>query len=255
MPIQKVLLDYIRLDGGTQYRDEINQDVVKEYADLMREGVKLPPLRAMFDGSVYWLYDGFHRYFATQASGEMRAEVEYIAGTQQAAQIKALSANSDHGQPRNNATKRNVVRAALELFPNESNVDIARRCKVSDTFVAAMRDPEVKIKQAEKVARHFQKKAASVKPTDTAKSDESNSVEEPSEEELAANELSMQADQDALQKLLDADDALATAHEEIKRLNVLNGQLQARINALMNEKNEAISLVKKLQKQVDKAKK
>lgn len=251
MPIQKVALDKIRLDGGTQYRDEINQDVVKEYADLMREGVKLPPLRAMFDGSVYWLYDGFHRYFATQASGEMRAEVEYIAGTQQAAQIKALSANSDHGQPRNNATKRNVVRAALELFPKESNYEIAKRCRVSDTFVAGLRNPEVKAKQVENMEKHVQKKAKEV----PVKLVVEQSVEEPSEEELAANELSMQADQDALQKLLDADDALATAHEEIKRLNVLNGQLQARINALMNEKNEAISLVKKLQKQVDKAKK
>jgi hypothetical protein len=253
MPIQKVLLDNIRLDGGTQYRDEINQDVVKDYADLMREGVTFPPVRAMYDGSAFWLYDGFHRYFATQATGEKRMDVEYIAGTQNAAQIKALSANADHGQPRNNATKRKVVQAALELFPDESSYEIAKRCRVSDTFVAAIRSPEVKAKQAENMEKHVQKKAKEV-PVKLV-SDSVDSVEEPSEEELEANELAMQADQDALQKLLDADDALATAHEEIKRLNVLNGQLQARINALMNEKNEAISLVKKLQKQVDKAKK
>jgi hypothetical protein len=63
----------------------------------------------------------------------------------------------------------------------------------------------------------------------------------------------MQADLEMLNKLLEADDALATAHEEIKRLNYLNAQLEVRMHGLMNEKNEAIKLCKKLQKENDKA--
>ena len=61
----------------------------------------------------------------------------------------------------------------------------------------------------------------------------------PDDEEIKASELAMQADQEAMYKLLESDDALATAHEEIKRLNHLNAQLEVRIHGLMNEKNEA----------------
>jgi septal ring factor EnvC (AmiA/AmiB activator) len=55
-------------------------------------------------------------------------------------------------------------------------------------------------------------------------------------------------------KLLESDDALATAHEEIKRLNLRNAQLETRLHGLMNERNEAIKMVKDLQKQLDKLK-
>jgi hypothetical protein len=71
---------------------------------------------------------------------------------------------------------------------------------------------------------------------------------------MRAAELAIQADQETMYKLLESDDALATAHEEIKRLNLLNGQLEVRLHGLMNEKNEAVRLVKKLQKELDKLK-
>ena len=48
-------------------------------------------------------------------------------------------------------------------------------------------------------------------------------------------------------KLLESDDALATAHQEIKRLNHLNAQLDVRLHGLMNERNEAIRLCMKEQ--------
>jgi predicted nucleic acid-binding Zn-ribbon protein len=51
---------------------------------------------------------------------------------------------------------------------------------------------------------------------------------------------------------LESDDALATAHAEIKRLNHLNAQLDVRLHGLMNERNEAVKLCKKLQKENDK---
>jgi len=75
---------------------------------------------------------------------------------------------------------------------------------------------------------------------------------EPSEDELKANEMAMQADLDALNKLLEADDALATAHAEIKRLNYLVAQKEVRIAAIMKEKSECIKLCKSLQSQLDK---
>ena len=59
---------------------------------------------------------------------------------------------------------------------------------------------------------------------------------------------------ETLHKMLEADDALKFAHEEIQRLNLRNSQLEMRINALMNERNAAVDMVKKLQKENDKLK-
>lgn len=69
----------------------------------------------------------------------------------------------------------------------------------------------------------------------------------PDEAELKANELAQQADLEALNKLLEADDALATAHAEIKRLNLAYAQLEIRFRGLMNEKSEAVRLLQKAQ--------
>lgn len=75
----------------------------------------------------------------------------------------------------------------------------------------------------------------------------------PDEAELRAAELQEQADQEAFNKLLLADDKLATAYEEIKRLNAVNAVLESRMQGLMNEKNEAIRLCKQLQRRLDRA--
>ena len=56
-------------------------------------------------------------------------------------------------------------------------------------------------------------------------------------------------------KLLESDDALATAHEEIKRLNLRVAQLETRLSSLMTEKNEAIKDAKRAQAQLDKIRK
>ena len=54
----------IRIDGGTQPRQNINETVIQEYADSILEGATLPPVDIFFDSTNYWLADGFHRYCA-----------------------------------------------------------------------------------------------------------------------------------------------------------------------------------------------
>ena len=76
----------------------------------------------------------------------------------------------------------------------------------------------------------------------------------PDEAELKANDLAQQADLELLNKMLESDEPLKLAHEEIKRLNHQNGQLEVRLHGLMNERNEAVKMVKKLQKENDKLK-
>jgi ParB-like chromosome segregation protein Spo0J len=259
--MKEIKLEIIRIDGGTQYRDQINQDVVRDYTASMRNMDVFPPLQTVFDGSTHWLVDGFHRYFAYMAAGAKLAPVEYKPGTQREAQVLAMGVNGNHGLQRNNATKRRVVEAALihEDTKDLSNLQIAKLCKVSDTFVAAVRNPEAKAKQAEKIERHFEKKLAEKAESGLTEPDAKLTTPEddfaPDAEELKANDMALAADIEAMHRFLEADDKMAQQHAEIEKLNFLNAQLQLRIDALMREKNELVKECKKLQKQVDKAKK
>jgi ParB-like chromosome segregation protein Spo0J len=259
--MKEIKLEIIRIDGGTQYRDQINHDVVRDYTASMRNMDVFPPLQTVFDGSTHWLVDGFHRYFAYMAAGAKLAPVEYKPGTQREAQVLAMGVNGNHGLQRNNATKRRVVEAALihEDTKDLSNLQIAKLCKVSDTFVAAVRNPEAKAKQAEKIERHFEKKLAEKAESGLTEPDAKLTTPEddfaPDAEELKANDMALAADIEAMHRFLEADDKMAQQHAEIEKLNFLNAQLQLRIDALMREKNELVKECKKLQKQVDKAKK
>ena len=256
----------IRIDGGTQMRVSINQDKVSEYAEKMRENAKFPPLKATFDGTVYWLYDGFHRYFAAQAAGATTIEVDYKPGTMEDAQDLALGANDDHGLPRSNEDKRKAVETALamERHAKKSDREIARLCKVSHTLVAAVRNPEVKKQQTKNNLKSLEKSLAKDEDSGVSSTGVSSTPDPkveltqdygPDEQELKANELAQQADLEAMNKLLESDDALATAHAEVKRLNHLVSQLQVRISVLMREKNAAIDMVKEYQAKEKKAKK
>lgn len=264
--IKLIALDQIHLDGGTQFRDYVNQDVVKEYKQAMLDGAAFPAMQCTFDGTDYWLWDGFHRYFAIKAIGVKGAEVEYKLGTQEDAQDLALSANSKHGLNRSNATKRKQVEAALTMprHAGKSDREIAKLCDVSQPFVGSVRSPETKIQQGKNIEKHFKKKLGADDEGEI-KFHPNNGPDEPrpsildgnvpDDEELRANELAIQADMDAMNKFLDADDKMAELAEENKRLRYLVAQKDIRIASLMNEKNTAVKMVKDLQRQTDKAKK
>jgi hypothetical protein len=128
-----------------------------------------------------------------------------------------------------------------------------------------VRDPEKKKKQKEAKEKNIKKKAQELVAQETTNpiSSEKPTVREntdlnvgvgPDEAELKANELALQADMDIMYKMLEADDALAVAHAEITRLNLAYAQLDVRFKGLMNERNQAVKMVKELQKQIDKSK-
>jgi len=252
-------INKIRIDGGTQCRVVIDQPTVYTYLEAMKEDARFPVLEAVFDGATYWLTDGFHRYHAYKLLGVKEVQVHFVPGTLRDAQIAALKANSTHGKPLTNEDKRNKVKMALEIegVDKLQDVEIANMCGVSKPFVGAIRRPEVKEKQKQNIEKHFAEKGnknetSSNLITGDNKVASSNDGVAPDEEEMKATELAIQADQEAMYKLLESDDALATAHEEIKRLNLRNAQLETRLHGLMNERNEAVKMVKDLQKQLDK---
>jgi hypothetical protein len=263
--MRRVKLDDIRIDGGTQGRSVIDQQTVYNYLERMKEGDEFPKMFTVFDGATYWLVDGFHRYHAYKLLGIKEIDIDYKPGTLEEAQVLSFGVNGTHGKPRTNEDKRQVVLAALvhPLTMHKKDNEIAKICAVSHSFVASVRDPEAKKRQEENRTKSMTKKIeeskAKVESDSTSIAPPFKSVEPdpyagaaPDDDEIRAAELAMQADQETMYKLLESDDALATAHEEIKRLNHLNAQLSVRINGLMNERNEAIKMVKKLQKEVDK---
>lgn len=141
MKIVKIRLDKIKVDGDLQVRDKINEDAVREYAEVIRGGGKMPPVTVFFDGKTYHLADGWHRFFAHKQAAFPEIEAEVHDGTRRDAILFALSANDKHGLRRTNADKRRSVLVLLEDFEwsEWNNTKIAEVCGVSATFVDKIR--------------------------------------------------------------------------------------------------------------------
>lgn len=139
--LQKLQIEKIRLDGGTQPRAEINQAVVEEYADLYRAGVSMPPIEVFFDGVDYWLADGFHRWNAAQNAGLSTIEANVRPGTRDEARWFALSANQTHGLRRSSEDKERAVKSALKhpKGMGMSDSQIGEYLGISDKTVAKYR--------------------------------------------------------------------------------------------------------------------
>jgi ParB-like nuclease domain len=63
-------------------RVEIDAETWQHYADLLAEGVELPPVLAVRDGDVFWLVDGYRRVRAYRELRFESIEADVIDGTQ-----------------------------------------------------------------------------------------------------------------------------------------------------------------------------
>lgn len=134
-------LSAIRIDGGTQSRSRILQDMVDDYAIAMADGAEFPPIVVFFDGKEYWLADGFHRYHATRKNKRASIVANIRNGTVRDAILYSFGANGMHGMQMTNEDKRRIVLEMLNDFEWEqwSDREIARACHVSHPFVAKLR--------------------------------------------------------------------------------------------------------------------
>ena len=163
---QSLTLDVktIRIDGGTQSRTSINTEAVSEYATALMDGAIMPPVVAFFDGSDYWLGDGFHRLHAYRKAGRDSIQVDVRMGTCRDARLYAAGANGAHGLRRTNDDKRRAVQMVLDdaqCAESWTDREIAKHCAVSHPFVAAIRNPEVatrqQVRREESAAKKMQK--------------------------------------------------------------------------------------------------
>lgn len=131
----------IRTDGGTQPRTAIDFEAVDDYTDAMLAGTKFPPVITFYDGTDYWLADGFHRRNAAFAANLEHLDCDVRQGTREDAQWFSFSANKTNGLRRTNEDKQRAIRSALLHVKSRglSDVQIAKHCGVAISTVGDWR--------------------------------------------------------------------------------------------------------------------
>jgi len=281
-----IALNQIRIDGGTQSRIELNQDIVAEYAEAYRSGAQMPPVVIFYDGASFWLADGFHRFFGAKHAGLLEIVEERKPGTQREAMLYSLSANAKHGLRRSNADKRKAVQTLLadpewSTWPQGK---IADACGVSREYVnrvAADLPPVIDHKvvvthngttyqqnTANIGARPVQEKHAtatqvrsissptSITPTPAGSAPPAQSELEELKDFCAEQGQNLKAtleENESMARVVESDDKIVAAMAEVKRFGEMNRVLTERNNGLMNELAESVRLLKSWKRRAEKA--
>lgn len=126
----------IRTDGKTQQRP-VDDNVVKRYAAMMKDGSVFPPVEIITDGKSNFLWDGFHRYFATIKLGKNYIEANVVNGTQRDAIYLSFAANKENAFPRQPGTAKGIIEKVLKdaEWSKISQSEIARHVGVTEGFV------------------------------------------------------------------------------------------------------------------------
>lgn len=139
-------LDKLADDQKFQTRECASQQCITEYAKLMKEQVKFPPITVYQPdpaSKIYQILDGHQRLAAARKAGLQHIPAKVFEGTEEAAWQVALQANVAHGLRRTHADKRKAIRLALQQFFDWTDRKIAEACGVSADLVAAVRKPQL----------------------------------------------------------------------------------------------------------------
>ena len=235
-------LSRIRIDGGTQTREKLNEATVKEYVEAINAGATFPPVSLFFDGSNYWLADGFHRFFATKKAGKKQIHEDITPGTQRDAVLHSLGANASHGLPRSNKDKQRAVETLLNdpEWSAWSNRAIAEKCVVSHGYVNTLRD-KMKSGHMSTPASPDEGKPGTSGHMSTPENPGQETTETKPDEQEPAKEPEYTALDQANDTIAGLQDALALAAageltaEEKKEATSLVDQLRAEIKTLKAE--------------------
>ena len=128
-------------DGGAQMRVEMNPEVVREYADDMAAGAVFPLVEVYYDGSIYWLAEGYHRVAAARLLERETIDAEVLDGGERDAILRGIGSNASHGLRRTQADKRRAVERLLhdEEWGKWSDRKIATVAKVDHKTVGKVR--------------------------------------------------------------------------------------------------------------------
>jgi len=144
----EIELKKIVIDAGTQPRVAIDDEVVKEYTEVIKQCVKdeqpipFPAVTIFRDETGRCvLADGFHRFASHKAAHVKEILCDVRPGTERDALIYSLGANQAHGVRRTNKDKQRAVKIAVndEQLRTLGNSEIARLCGVSEFMIRELR--------------------------------------------------------------------------------------------------------------------
>ena len=163
-------LSSIRIDGGTQARVSLNQTIVQEYAQNIADGDNFPEIVVFFDGSDYWLSDGFHRYFAYKSNKVEEVEVDLREGTKDDAILFGFQANKHRGLRMSHEDIRSIITRMIHhpFWGQWTNASIASHLGVSAMTVGRVKKTLETPKEDTKVKKYIDKDGKE-KVIDTAK--------------------------------------------------------------------------------------
>ena len=240
-------LSKVRIDGELQPRAELNQDTIAEYAEAYKSGAKFPPVKLFFDGSSYWLADGFHRYSAARDAGLTTIYEEIIPGSRRDALLFSRSANDGHGLRRSNADKRKTVLSMLvdAEWSQWTDVRIAKACAVSSNFVGDIRKSHNNLINAiDPQERKYTTKHGTTATMNTANIGRKNGAAKPEPEQPEAS-APAEPDEEAPPEYTALDQAMDTVRDLQDALALANaGDLSE------EDKTQAADLIARLREEV-----
>jgi ParB-like chromosome segregation protein Spo0J len=265
-------LTEITVDSSLQGRCKLNQEVIDEYSEALREGIKLPAIKVFRIGSRYYLVDGWHRYFAHKKAGLADIEVEVIDGNMREATLYAIGANDDHGLRRNNEDKRKAVMMLLDdvEWSECNDSEIAKASRVSRMTVSriksslGLKKDEVKVLRDGKeiklntanIGSKNEQKFLGVQPVqEEVYQDEINAEMEAivEENEILTRRLAVAAMEASDEEKGLAENQLMEMASQIKTLTATLNSAQAQSNTYMNQVAELKDQVKYWRRRAEKA--
>lgn len=144
---KQLSLTDIRIDGGTQMRQQIDNFAVDDYALAFTAGEDFPAVKVFHDGKDNWLADGFHRWHAAKQAGLDKIKCDVEQGSLRDAILYAVGANRSNGMRRTNGDKRVCVMKLLHdtEWCKRSDRWIGEKCGVDHTTVAGYRSQAGKV--------------------------------------------------------------------------------------------------------------
>lgn len=208
---QKVRIDALIMDAGTQFRVKVDREAVANYQQGYADGDPMPPIDCFkitdSTDDKFVLVDGAHRISAAVNLAYRELEANVYTGTIKDARLFALRANAIHdkaGLRRTNDDRRNAVLTMLSdaEWKKWSGRRIADHIQVSHTLVNEIKKSVEAGLSGEKPTPKSAKVSATVDPkglsqsekkqAESAAEDATNQVPEagaPATETLAAPEL------------------------------------------------------------------
>jgi len=243
-------LTAIRVDGGTQSRLELNQEVVNEYAEHMKEGGAFPPVIVFQDGANYWLADGFHRFFATKKNKGKTIQAEVQVGTQEEAILFSFSANSNRGLRMSSADKRNIVMRMLmsKTWGHWADAAIARHVGVTGMTVGRVRKDLNKPEKEKKVKVPKEEiyRPQAVENDDSMVKELSETVGQLADENARLKDKIALGQWDATEiEKIDVEELIADLREQIRILEIDNKALRESRDMYQARNAELMKAVKK----------